>query len=250
MKSLRDLLYHLKNDYYEKNNPIEYEVRNQKCKEELFDCVSDNIEYFKKFNCNLNDILFCVSVYQFSKRTPSEICELAKRFNDSATGLYGRHFDNQTSLIFEDQFGNCYKMLALSPKYYSVNNYEFNIYTMNGQHLLYKFVEQSDKFSNEHIAELEKMYDYERQYYKSVERDKERYAEIKQYKDYIKIEHVSTGYAHCVKNVTVDKKIPIKLSHTEIAKYADSWNYCFGGEVSVIEDNDEYTKYKVRINTD
>lgn len=48
----------------------------------------------------------------------------------------------------------------------------------------------------------------------------------------------------------VKKNIPIDISSTEIAKYADGWNYCFGGSINKIDENDEEIVYKVRINTD
>ena len=177
---------------------------------------------------------------------------MARRFNKSATGIYGLKYDNQTGLVITDIYGNPFMLMALSPNGYLVDNYEFTVYNINGQGCLYRFTEslKEDKFSKEHLSELWKLEDYRKAYYDKIEASHNRYEEIKKYKEYISIKCVETGYAYCVKEVTIKKNIPIKLDRNEIAKYADGWNYCFGGSVSQIEDNNIQTVYRVRINTD
>ena len=247
---LRNLLYHLKSDWLKTNNPTEYKEKEEICKEKLYGLVKDNIEFFHQYY-GLSEVCLCISTYTLKKHKPSEICKLNRRFNDASTGLYGLQYDNETQILLTDNYGNTFKMLAHSPEGYSVDNYEFHIYTMTG-HLLYEFSEplSNDSFSSEHLMEIEKMRDYEKSYYKSVEQSKNRYKEICQYKDYIKVEYISGGYAHCIKQVTINKKIPITLTLNEIAKYADDWNYCFGGSISKIDEDDEYIKYSVRIHKD
>lgn len=252
LKNLRDLLFHLKSKYMRDNLPDEYEKHDKKCREKLYDMVADNVNYFTGFQCNLNEVLFSISVYSLTAHKPNEICELAKRFNESATGIYGLEYDNQTELVFTDIYGNPFKMLASGPGSYSTNYCEFHIYTMSGQGLLYKFTEPSDAegFSLKHIEALKNMRERQKDYYEEIEKSRNRYKEIKKYKDYISVEYIRTGYACCFKKVTVKKDIPIELSMQEIAKYADDWNYCFGGSISQIDENEKETVYEVKIHTD
>lgn len=251
-ENLRDLLHYLKTDYY-KDKPEEYEEKDTECKERLYDMVSEDVKYFSdKVYCNLNQVFYTIPIYVLERSKPSEICELARRFNKSATGIYGLKYDNQTGLVITDIYGNPFMLMALSPNGYLVDNYEFTVYNINGQGCLYRFTEslKEDKFSKEHLSELWKLEDYRKAYYDKIEASYNRYEEIKKYKEYISIKCVETGYAYCVKEVTIKKNIPIKLDRNEIAKYADGWNYCFGGSISQIEDNNIQTVYRVRINTD
>lgn len=234
------------------NLPDEYEKHGKECRKKLYDMVTDNVKYFTGFRSNLNEVLFSISVYTLTTHKPNEICEFARRFNESATGIYGLEYDNQTELVFTDVYGNPFRMLAMEPSGYLTNCCEFYIYNMNGQGLLYEFTEPLDaeSFSPEHVEALKKMREYQKAFYEEKERSQNRYEEIKKYKDYISVEYIRTGYACCFKKVTVKKDIPIELSMQEIAKYADDWNYCFGGSISQIDENEEATIYKVKIHTD
>ena len=251
-ENLRDLLDYLKTDYY-KDKPEEYKKKDIECKEKLYDMVVEDVKYFSdKVYCNLNQVLYTIPIDILKRSKPSEICDLARRFNKSATGVYGLKYDNQTNLVITDTYGNPFLLSAFSPNGYLVNCYEFTVYNMNGQGCLYHFTEslKEDKFSKEHLSELRKLEDYRKAYYDRIEVSRNRYEEIKKYKEYISIKYVESGYAYCVKEVTIKKNIPIKLDINEIAKYADGWNYCFGGSISQIKEDDEKTVYKVRINTD
>lgn len=158
----------------------------------------------------------------------------------------------KSNLAVTDCYGTPFLLSAYSPKGYTVSSYEFQVYNMNGQGLLYSFDEslKEDKFSKEHLDELEKMRDYQKAYYDKIEASRNRYEEIKKCKDYISIKATGSGYAYCIKEVTIKKNIPIQLTTNEIAKYADGWNYCFGGSISKNREDDNETVYRVRINTD
>lgn len=251
-ENLRDLLHYLKHDM-KKNNPEEYKKKDKRCQEKLYDMIVNDVDYFTNdVYCNLNEVIYSIPIYVLERHKPSEICELDRKFNKSATGIYGLKFDNQTHLAITDLYGNPFLLIAYSPHGYHVNCYEFYIYNMNGQGLLYHFTESLDKdeFSKEHLDALWEMKDYQKAYYDKIESDCNRYKEIKKYKDYISIEYTGSGYAYSIKEVTVKKNIPIELSTNEIAKYADDWNYCFGGSISKIREDDNETVYRVRINTD
>lgn len=246
----RELLWHFKHDI---SDPQKREEYDKQCRENLYDVITEDTKYFKSaMYTNLSEVIYTISLYTLERRKPSEVCEFVRRFNRSATGIYGLKYDNQTDIAVLDLYGNPFKMQAFSPKGYMVNKYEFKFYNMNGQGLLYSFTEDLDKdeFSKEHLKELWKLKEYQDKYYADIKASRDRYEEIKKYKDYINIEHISSGYAHCVKRVRVKKNIPIDISSTEIAKYADGWNYCFGGSINKIDENDEEIVYKVRINTD
>lgn len=250
MKSLRNLLYYLKTEQYQ-NDPNIKKEQEEICKKNIFDTIVDHVSYFSKIK-RISSVNLHISIYTFAQMKPSEVCKLSKRFNESATGLYGLLFDNNTNVCIEDGYGNPYIMLAMSPKNYTVKDYRFIFYNPNGQGLLYEFSEslENDKFTPEHIKELHKLKEKQEAYYTKQKCDKERYEEIKKYFQYITVEYVSNGYAHCVKNVHVKKDIPIYLTTEEIAKYADDWNYCFGGSVSLISENEVEKVYRVRIHTD
>lgn len=77
-KNLRDLLYYLKRKYLATDEY--YEESDKECKEKLYDMVTDNVKFFtNNFRCNLNNVIFSISIYDFEKHKPSEICELAKK---------------------------------------------------------------------------------------------------------------------------------------------------------------------------
>ena len=252
-ENLRNLLYYMKNKWLKQNNPKEYEKADERCKEELYGMVKENVEYFSgDIQCSLNQVFYTIPIYILRKHKPSEICELARGFNKTATGIYGFNFDNQTHLAVTDCYGTPFLLSAYSPKGYMVNAYEFSIYNMNGQGLLYKFTEslKEDKFTKEHLDELEKLGSYQKAYYDKIEADRNRYEEIKKYKAYIDIKFVKSGYAHCIKEVIIRKDIPIELTADEIAKYADDWNYCFGGSISKIREDEKVRVYRVKIYTD
>lgn len=251
-EDLRDLLHYLKYDL-KKNNPEEYKKADDICKEELYEMITNDVDYFtNNVYCNLNNVFYTIPISVLRRHKPSEICELARRFNKSATGIYGLKFDNQTHLAVTDCYGTPFLLSAYSPNGYIVSSYEFRVYNMNGQGLLYSFDEslKEDKFSKEHLDELERMRDYQKAYYDKIEASHNRYEEIKKCKDYISIKVTGSGYAHCIKEVTIKKDIPIQLTTNEIAKYADGWNYCFGGSISKIREDENETVYRVRINTD
>lgn len=246
----RELLWHFKHDITDEEKRKEYD---KQCRENLYDVITEDTKYFKSvMRTNLSEVIYTISLYTLEKKKPSEVCEFVRRFNKSATGIYGLEYDNQADVAVLDLYGNPFKMLAFSPKGYMVNKYEFNFYNMNGQGLLYSFTEDlnKDEFSKEHLKELWKLKEYQDKYYADIKADHDRYEEIKKYKDYISIERISSGYAYCVKEVKVKKNIPIQLTSNEIAKYADGWNYCFGGSINKIAENDEEIIYRVRINTD
>lgn len=252
VENLRDLLFHLKSrdGWLKKNRPEEYEAMDKRCKEELYNMVAKEVEYFsKKVYCNLNEVIYTIPISILRRNKPSDIYELQQRVNGLATGVFGFEYDNQTSLAVTNCYGSPFRMYVSA---YDKKYYEFTIYNSNAQGILYRFSElkKDDSFTKEHLDELEKIEEYQKEYYKKLEEDRNRYIEIKKYAEYIKIERVSSGYAHCIKEVTVKKDIPITLTSSEIAKYADSWNYCFGGSISKIREDNNETVYRVRINTD
>lgn len=246
--NIRNLLYHLKSDYLKNEKPEEYKNAVYDCKDVLYDAVKENVEYFRDVYCNLNNIYYSISKWAIEKHAPIEIYELQDIFNKSATGMYGLTYDNQTNLLISDSYGRTFLMtISNSGKYL-----EFKFWTSTGHGLIHKFTEPIDaeKFSKENLKSINELASYQNKYNDEIEKNKRRYEEIKQYKDYITVKRVGSGYAHEIKEVTVKKYIPIKLETEEIAKYADNWNYCFGGSIQGIRETEDSTIYRIKIYTD
>ena len=91
---------------------------------------------------------------------------------------------------------------------------------------------------------------HQKVFHDKIEADLDKYEEIKKFAEYILVEVTGSGYAYVTKEVTVKKDIPIELSANEIAKYADDWNYCFGGSITKIREDDDAIVYHVKIYTD
>lgn len=245
-ENLRDLLHYLK---YKDESDKDYQEYDKVCREKLYDMVTDNVKYFVgDVYCNLDNVVYMLPSYTMNKLSPKEIYELQNRFNKSATGIYGLKYDNQTNLALMDLYGNPYLMYVFTEK----DNYDFNFYNMNGQGLLYSFSEPKDSknISTEHFKELRKLRDFQIDYFKKKEADRNRYQEIKKYSEYIDVRTIGSGYVHMLKEVHIKKNIPIKLSENEIAKYADGWNYCFGGNITKMDEDENETVYRVKIHTD
>ena len=65
------------------------------------------------------------------------------------------------------------------------------------------------------------------------------------------VKNVSSGYAHCLKEVDVYySKLADEISSSEVAKFSDDWNYCFGGSIGIKNKDKDKITYSVRINTD
>lgn len=243
--NLRNLLYYIKN---KKSSDKE---KDKELKDNIYDVIKDDCEYFSncKSKSNLTNIIYTISKYDLRDMKLSEIIELKERFNKNATGMYGLEFDNQTKLAVLDIYGNPFiiSVYNFDKKYYMAY-----FYTMNGQKQLYccKVSKEDDHFSAEQYKEIETLNDKQKQYYKDLETRYERHKEIEGYKEYIKVKHIKSGYAHTIKEVTIKKDIPIELSEEEIVEYADGWSHNFGYSISKVEENDESIIYRCRINTD
>lgn len=249
-ENLRDLLFHLKSDYLKEYRHDEYQQMDQRCRENLYGMVSKETDYFAhNLRCNLNTAIYVISKYVLERNKPSVIAELQDRFNGIATGIFAFEFDNQTELVVSDIFGNPYRMHIFS---IGKNTYDFSFYNMNGQGLLLSFSEPKDaeRFSQEHLKEIDNLMNYQKQYYEKLENDRKRRNEINQYKDYISVKRISSGYAHYYAETTIKKTIPITLTKDEIVRYTDGWSHNFGNSISVIREDENEIVYKVRINTD
>lgn len=77
-----------------------------------------------------------------------------------------------------------------------------------------------------------------------------RYKEICKYKDYIRKENRTSKYGYYTCDMYVRKDIPVHLTMYEIAKYADDWNYCFGGNIMYMNETETERIYRVNIYTD
>lgn len=249
--NLRDMLYHLKNKDYIKYNGIEkYNENDKYLKENIYEAIKDNINFFahhSKLYQN-QDILFQIPISCFNnlKLNLDELFEIQNRFISSATGLYGKKYDNCAWILLSDSYGRLFRTYIHKVG----NGYGLNIYDSSGRILLVSISTKTNELTKDEIALLQSAWDLLMKYYEDQKRSKERYEEIKRHRDYIKVEHLKTEYASKYYKVTVSKDIPIELSSDELAKYCDGWNYCFGGNCSLVKEDDESKVYSVVVYTD
>lgn len=248
--NLRNLLWHLKH----KGLKDEAE-RIAECKEQLYDAVEDNINYFTNYRENHlvanPDLYYSIPMSHFEPfhgLTLDKFIETRERFNNAATGLFGLQYDNSASIIITDIYGHPF----IAQCYYNdyKKTYELNVWDMTGQHYLCKITTKDPQLTKEQVNELKKCHDKLMEQYEQLKASHNRYQQICKYKDYIRKENVKYGYAHYTCDVYVRKDIPIKLTEHEIAKYTDGWNYCFGGSVNKSGETETEKIYRVKVYTD
>ena len=249
--NLRDLLWHMKH----KGLKDEAE-KIAECKEHLYDAIEDNIDYFRNYKENHlianPHMYYTVHISMFKgglngALTLDKLIEIKERFNKAATGLFGLQFDNSASIVLTDLFGHSF----VSSCYYHDYNktYELCVWDMTGCRRLCTICTKNPKLTKEQIQELEDCHNKLMEIYEEEKESHNRYQQICKYKDYIRKEDVRGGYAHYTCKVYVRNDIPISLSQHEIAKYADNWNYCFGGSIQKIGMTDTETVYSVKVHT-
>lgn len=248
--NLRNLLWHLKH----KGLKDEAE-RIAECKEQLYDAIEDNIDYFRNYKENHlvanPDVYYSIPMSHFEPYcglTLDKFIEIEERFNEAATGLFGLQYDNSASIIITDIFGHPF----IAHCYYHDYNksYELNVWDMSGQRALCKIVTKNPQLTKEQVDELKKCHNKLMESYEQSKMSANRYQQICKYKDYIRKDNYKSGYAHYTCNVYIRKDIPIELTEHEIAKYIDNWNYCFGGSIYKSGETETEIIYKVKVHTD
>ena len=248
--NLRNLLWHMKHKGLK-----DEEDRIAECKEQIYDAVEDNINYFTNWKENHlvsnPDVFYSIPISHFDSwygLTLDKFIEIEERFNNAATGLFGLQYDNSASIIITDIFGHPF---IAHCRYCSHNkSYEFNVWDMSGQRHLCKIITKDSQLTREQVHELEKCHDKLMEQYEQMKESANRYQQICKYKDYIRKDNYKSGYAHYTCDVYVRKDIPIELTEHEIAKYIDDWNYCFGGSIYAAGETDTERMYKVKVHTD
>lgn len=249
---LRDMLHHLKseNDWLLKNEPEKYEIADKECKENIYEAVKENIEFFSKHpKMFANQTVYfeiSISSLDYKNMTLDDVLEIKEQFYQSVTGLYGRRFDNSNHLLLSDGYGRKF----LFSVYKNKSSYDVNVYDMSGQRLLVQFNTKENILNKEQIKLLNNSHNVLTEQYEQEKQSINRYEQIKKYTEYIKIERIKNGYAQYEAKVTIKKDIPIELSEYEIAKYTDNWNYCFGGKISNVSKTEDEKIYYVIVYTD
>lgn len=248
--NLRNLLWHMKYKGLK-----DEATRITECKEQLYDAVEDNINYFtsRKENCLCGnpDVFYSIPMSHFKSfygLTLDKLIEIQKRFNNAATGLFGLQYDNCAQIILSDIYGHSFVSFCRYEKY--SQSYILHVWDMSGQILLCEISTKNPQLTKEQVDELEKCHDKLMEYYEKQKASSKRYQQICKYKDYIRKDNYKNGYAQYTCDVYVRKDIPIELTEHEIAKYTDGWNYCFGGRIYVTGETDTEKKYTVTVFTD
>ena len=222
--NIRNLLWHMKHKGLKDESEKVVE-----CKEQLYDAIKDNVEYFRNYKEN-------------------HLIANQKRFNLAATGLFGLQFDNSTNIVLTDLYGHSFISYCSYRDYNKT--YELCVWDMTGYKRLCTICTKNPKLTWEQISELENCHKKLMELYEESKESSNRYQQICKYKDYIRKEDVKGGYAHYTCKMYVRKDIPISLTEHEIAKYADNWNYCFGGSINKIGMTDTENIYSVKVHTD
>ena len=246
--NLRNLLWHMKH----KGLKDEAE-RITECKEQLYDAIEDNINYFTDYRGNHiiqnPDVFYSIPISNFKwGLTLDKFIEIKDRFNNAATGLFGLFYDNSASITITDIYGHHF----IAHCYYHDYNksYEFIVWDISGQRQLCRFVTKDNKLTREQVDELDKCHSKLMEQYEQDKQSANRYKQICKYKEYIRKDNVKWGYANYTCDVYVRKDIPIELTEHEIAKYTDNWNYCFGGSISKMSGTKTEDCYHVKVYTD
>lgn len=248
--NLRNLLWHLKH----KGLKDEAE-RIAECKEQLYDVIADNIAYFTNYSENHlisnPDVFYSIPMSHFEPfhgLTLDKLIEIQDRFNNAATGLFGLKYDNCADIILTDIYGHPFRACCRYENH--SKSYVLNIYSMNGQVLLYSISTKDPQLTREQADEMTKCHDNLMEHYEKQQASANRYKQICQYKDYIRKANYVNGYAQYTCDVYVRKDIPIELTEHEIAKYIDGWNYCFGGKIYAAGETETECRYHITVYTD
>lgn len=248
--NLRNLLWHMK--YKGLKDEAE---KIAECKEQIYDAVEDNINYFTnwKENCLISnpDVFYSIPMSHFEPfygLTLDKLIKTQERFNNAATGLFGLQYDNSASIILTDIYGHPFVSHC---RYASHSkSYELNIWDMTGRIHLYSISTKNSQLTKEQVDEMKKCHNKLMEYYEKQKESANRYQQICKYKDYIRKDNYKNGYAQYTCDVYVRKDIPIELTEHEIAKYIDNWNYCFGGSIYAAGETETERIYRVTVHTD
>lgn len=222
------------------------------CKEQLYDAVTDNIDYFTDWKGNHlisnPDVYYTIPMSHFAPwygLTLDKFIEINDRFNKAATGLFGLTYDGCARLLLTDGYGHPFRVFCHYDKTYTLI-----VYDMTGCIALHSITTKNPQLTKEQVAEMQKCHDKLLEHYEKQKASANRYQQIRKYSDYIRKDNYHNGYAQYTCDVYVRKDIPIELTEYEIAKYIDNWNYCFGGRICAAGETDTERKYSVTVYTD
>lgn len=244
--NLRNLLWHLKH----KGLPDE-PSRIAECQANLYNAVADNISYFTDWKGNhlVSDpnLYYSIPISRLKDMTLDNFIETQERFNNAVTGLFGLQYDSLAYIIITDIYGHSFNTFCTlrSDKFY-----ELNVWDMSGQKHLCKIITKDPHLTSDQIKQLEHCHDTLMELYEQSKASHNRYQQILKYADYIRKDNIKWGHANYTCDVYIRKDIPIDLTEYEIAKYVDSWNYCFGGHINFECETETERKYRVKVYTD
>ena len=152
--NLRNMLSHIGH-----KNCENIEKNIAECKENLYDAVADNIDFFKsRLGNNMNTKTFySIPIYMFRNNlTLDDLIDIQKKFSNSAVGLFGLEFDNSASILLVDSNCNYLNVLCCVR---GLGMYELYVWDMSGSKLLCEITTSNPKLTIDEIKELESCYD-------------------------------------------------------------------------------------------
>lgn len=164
--NLRNMLWHMK--YVVWNNE---EERINYCKENLYDAVRENIEFFSDSKNHMYanpKMYFTVPMANLNPQTGmtlDRLIDIQEQFNTAATGLFGLKYDNLASIVLIDSYGhpfvaNCCKR---------GNTYIIHVWDMTGTKTLCCIETENNRLTNEECRELNKCHEKLIKYYNGEE---------------------------------------------------------------------------------
>ena len=154
--NLRNMLWHMK--YAVQNNK---EERINYCKENLYDAVKENIEFFSDSKNHMYanpKMYFTVPMANLNPQTGmtlDKLIDIQEQFNTAATGLFGLKYDNLASIVLTDIYGHpfvahCWK---------HCNAYYLHVWDMTGVKTLCHIETKNNRLTNEQYSELNKCHE-------------------------------------------------------------------------------------------
>ena len=165
--NLRNLLFYMKY-----KNTANNSDRISKCKENLYEAVKENVEFFTNSDNYMYanpKMYFTVpmsSLLQPNGMTLDKLIEIQEQFNTSATGLFGLKYDNLASIVLIDSYGHPFLAHCGKDNWYNI--YGLCVWDMTGSIPLCCLSTKDNKLTNEQYAALCKCHEKLVKHYKEV----------------------------------------------------------------------------------
>lgn len=248
-RNLRNLLYNLKCKQSD-----EFRASDQNIKDSVYDAVKENIDFFANNHMNIYDMYFTIPICFFrEKGCLDRFIEIQEKFNAAATGVFGLKYDNQTHMVFSDNYtlGNKFSICCYPQKTQNGTKYEVYVYDITGTRQLCEFATESPTLTSDEYNLLKNCQSVLEQQYADERKHEENVQLVnKYYREYIRVENKKNEYAHFTCTVYIRKDIPVNIPIDDIVKIVVGWECSFGGKITQLTPTETEYVYHAKIYTD